>query len=328
MKTSQDIAEILSVCRMMYDYRADIAGLLMNKNRLDLFDLYTTLFFRIGHNEEDSTAISAAVGRMMINLEGFGSIRRDLYEDRVREYKETLLFMEEHGSETPLENPEVAKNAAAVANSLNIILEYAGCDAQVTTDFRKYIAEYKKQIDKNAADDDSRRLRLNITKLYYTIYTAAFQASLHDHSIPTILKMFFLFGYVDEELAGEENASYLYSIAESFTSSPENHVYTAYDWLKAIYRGEKEPSRNEFDMDYTAFVHEKKVTGKITAAQEAQLVKDKDKRVLFELENMFPLVNKITFGRITTFCPVFSDHNVLKDLSKSRSEERRVGKEC
>ncbi|WMC93175.1 Crp/Fnr family transcriptional regulator [Kineothrix sp. MB12-C1] len=317
MKTSQDIAEILSVCRMMYDYRADIAGLLMNKNRLDLFDLYTTLFFRIGHNEEDSTAISAAVGRMMINLEGFGSIRRDLYEDRVREYKETLLFMEEHGSETPLENPEVAKNAAAVANSLNIILEYAGCDAQVTTDFRKYIAEYKKQIDKNAADDDSRRLRLNITKLYYTIYTAAFQASLHDHSIPTILKMFFLFGYVDEELAGEENASYLYSIAESFTSSPENHVYTAYDWLKAIYRGEKEPSRNEFDMDYTAFVHEKKVTGKITAAQEAQLVKDKDKRVLFELENMFPLVNKITFGRITTFCPVFSDHNVLKDLSKS-----------
>ncbi len=32
---------------------------------------------------------------------------------------------------------------------------------------------------------------------------------------------------------------------------------------------------------------------------------------------MFPLVNKITFGRLTTFCPVFSEHNVLKDLEKS-----------
>ncbi|NLL76564.1 MAG: cyclic nucleotide-binding domain-containing protein [Clostridiales bacterium] len=317
MKASQDIAEIMSVCRIMYDYKADIARLLMNENRLDLFDLYTTLFFRIGQNEEDSTAIGAAVSRMMINLEGFSSIDHDLYKERVDSYKETLAFMEEHGSDTPMENPELAKHVAAADHSLDIILEYADCDPAVAADFRRYIEEYKKQIDKNAVDDDSRKLRMKITKLFYTIYTAAFQVSLHDKSIPTILKMFFLFGYVDEELAGLENVSYLYSIAENFHSSPENHVYTAYDWLKAVYYGEKEPSRNEFDIDYTAHIHEMKVTGKITAAQEALLAKNNARKVMFELENMFPLVNKITFGRISTFCPVFSEHNVLKDLSQT-----------
>lgn len=324
MKTSQDIAEIMSVCLIMYDYKSDIARLLMNENRLDLFDLYTTLFFRIGQREEDSTAISAAISRMMINMEGFGSIDHELYKERINAYKETLAFMEEKGSDVPMEDPELAKNAAAVEHSLDIILEYADCDPDIAADFRKYIEEYKKQIDKNAVDDDSRRLRMNITKLFYTIYMSAFQASLHDDSVPTILKMFFQFGYVDEELAGMENVSYLYSIAENFPSSPENHVYTAYEWLKAVYNGEKEPSRNEFDIDYTAHIHELKVTGKITAAQESLLSKNNAKKVIFELENMFPLVNKITFGRISTFCPVFSDHNVLKDLSQTLVTADRI----
>lgn len=324
MKTSQDIAEIMSVCLIMYDYKSDIARLLMNENRLDLFDLYTTLFFRIGQREEDSTAISAAISRMMINMEGFGSIDHELYKERINAYKETLAFMEEKGSDVPMEDPELAKNAAAVEHSLDIILEYADCDPDIAADFRKYIEEYKKQIDKNAVDDDSRRLRMNITKLFYTIYMSAFQASLHDDSVPTILKMFFQFGYVDEELAGMDNVSYLYSIAENFPSSPENHVYTAYEWLKAVYNGEKEPSRNEFDIDYTAHIHELKVTGKITAAQESLLSKNNAKKVIFELENMFPLVNKITFGRISTFCPVFSDHNVLKDLSQTLVTADRI----
>ncbi|WP_342759316.1 cyclic nucleotide-binding domain-containing protein [Kineothrix sedimenti] len=324
MKTSQDIAEIMSVCLIMYDYKSDIARLLMNENRLDLFDLYTTLFFRIGQREEDSTAISAAISRMMINMEGFGSIDHELYKERINAYKETLAFMEEKGSDVPVEDPELAKNAAAVEHSLDIILEYADCDPDIAADFRKYIEEYKKQIDKNAVDDDSRRLRMNITKLFYTIYMSAFQASLHDDSVPTILKMFFQFGYVDEELAGMENVSYLYSIAENFPSSPENHVYTAYEWLKAVYNGEKEPSRNEFDIDYTAHIHELKVTGKITAAQESLLSKNNAKKVIFELENMFPLVNKITFGRISTFCPVFSDHNVLKGLSQTLVTADRI----
>ena len=129
--------------------------------------------------------------------------------------------------------------------------------------------------------------------------------------------MFFQFGYVDEELAGAENASYLSSIAEHFPSNPEQHIYTAYEWLKAVYNGEKEPSRNEFDADFPAYVHELKTSGKITAAMEKEMVDDNREKVLFELNNMFPLVNKMTFGRITTFCPLFSEHNVLKELDKS-----------
>lgn len=324
MKTSQDIAEVMSVCRIMYDYKADIAQLLMNENRLDLFDLYTTLFFRIGQDKEDSTSIGAAVSRMMINLEGFGSIDRALYETRVSEYRENLTALEENGFETPSETEESIRHADVLTGSLDTILKYSECDEEISTNFRKYLEQYKRQIDKNATDDDSRRLRLSITKLFYKIYTAAFKISLNDENIPTILKMFFQFGYMDEELAGMENASFLYSTAENFPSDPEHHVYTVYEWLRAIYDGKKEPSRNEFDVDYAAHIHEMKVTGKITPAQEKQMAANKMQKVIFELENMFPIVNKVTFGRLTTFCPVFSEHNVLKDLSQSLVSANRV----
>lgn len=315
MKTSQDIAEVMSVCQIMCDYKADISHLLMNENRLDLFDLYTTLYFRIGQNKEESTSISAAIGRMMINLDSFGSIDHTLCETRIREYKENLAALEEPGSEPALADTDSVRHSASVAGSLDTILKYAKCDEKLSSDFRYYIEEYKKLIDKNATDDESRNLRRNITKLFYKVYAAAFQVSLTDNAIPVILKMFFQFGYVDEELAGAKNASYLYSVAAAFPSSPEQNVYTVYEWLRAIYDGKKEPSRNEFDTDYTGYIHELKVTGKITPAQEIQLADDSSKKVIFELENMFPLVNKITFGRLTTFCPVFSEHNVLKELS-------------
>lgn len=324
MKTSQDIAEIMSVCRIMYDYKADIAQLLMNENRLDLFDLYTTLCFRLGQDKEDSTAIGAAVSRMMINLEGFGSIDRSLYETRVSEYRDHLTAMEERGIEASSEEPAVIEYSDALSGSLHTILKYSKCDEATAESFLKYICEYKNQIDKNATDDENRRLRLSITKLFYKIYNAAFQVSLQDKEIPTVLKMFFQFGYVDEELAGMANASYLYSIAENFPSDPKNRVYTIYQWLRAIYDGKKEPSRNEFDMDYTAHIHEMKVTGRITAIQEKQMAVNKVQKVKFELENMFPLVNKITFGRLSTFCPVFSEHNVLKELNKTMVSAERI----
>ena len=41
---------------------------------------------------------------------------------------------------------------------------------------------------------------------------------------------------------------------------------------------------------------------------------DRVAKVRFELENMFPVVNKVTFGRLSTFCPVFSEHNIMKPM--------------
>ena len=80
------------------------------------------------------------------------------------------------------------------------------------------------------------------------------------------VKMFLYFGYVDEELAGLKNAVTLYRMAEAMSDHSDIGVYTFYDWLMAIFRGKKSPSRNEFDQDYSDYIHKQKVGGNITDA--------------------------------------------------------------
>lgn len=314
IKACRDVKNTLSVCRILADYQSDTAVLLLNENHLDFFDLYTSLLFRLGSKAKDSTAISAAISKLLIQLETEPSIDGDLLKKRVSEYKERLQALEENGfieEDTPAATEQ---EVASLTNSLDTILNYSKCELETASKFKELIAEYKKLIDKNDADDKSRRLRAKITKLFYEIYESAFFASLEDKKVPDIIMMFFLFGYMDEELAGMDNAAYLYSLVRNIPSDPAHGVYTAYDWFHAIYAGTKEPSRNEFDADYTAYIHEMKVTGKITEAKERALLQDRKGKTAFEIENMFTLVNKMTFGRVSTFCPVFSEHNVLKEL--------------
>ena len=40
LKASQDVYQVISVCRVLYDYKSEITNLLMNDNHLDFFDLY------------------------------------------------------------------------------------------------------------------------------------------------------------------------------------------------------------------------------------------------------------------------------------------------
>lgn len=316
MKTSRDVYDVISVCRVLYDYKSDITNLLMNENHLDFFDLYASLLYRIGSHADESTSLIAAISTMMIQLESQPSIDKEMYRQRVAEYKERLADLDSF-VETQEADSDKPKDVPEIHDSLNTILSYAQVDEETANDFRSVVNEYRRLNDKNNSDDASRKLRLHITKLFYQIYEKAFLRSLKDFEVPKTVQMFFNFGYVDEQLAGMDNAAYLYSIVDKLPSDPNRGVYTIYQWLRAIYEGRKSPSRNEFDTDFQAYVHELKISGKITAAEETAMLKDSKRQVLFELHNMFQSGNKITFGRISSFCPLFSEHNILKDLEKS-----------
>ncbi|MDE7283730.1 MAG: cyclic nucleotide-binding domain-containing protein [Lachnospiraceae bacterium] len=324
LNSSHDVRYVLSICRAMYEYKSEIAYLLMNENHLDFFDLYTSMLYRIGSHDADSTSIIAAISKMIIQLESQDSIDRVMYNKRISDYKEKLNSLDQL-AETHSEQTSTAE-VANLTDSLNAILSYAECSDETITNFRACIDKYNKMTDKNGSDDASRKLRLTITKLFYQVYSQAFIKSLTDSNIPKIVKMFFNFGYVDEKLAGLENAAYLYSIVDSLPSDPSRGVYTVYEWLKAVYEGRKVPSRNEFDNDYPAYVRELKINGKIAASEEANMLNDKKEQVLFELNNMVASVNKMTFGRISIYSPVFSESNVLKELPDSLVSADKIHK--
>ena len=201
-----------------------------------------------------------------------------------------------------------------LTDSLQTILSYSEAGEDFCSQFKELISQYQNMTDKNASDDNSRRLRQQITTSFYELYTLIFFKAAKDTSIPLPVRMFLYFGYVDELLAGTENTSYLCLLADRLSKESYSHTFTLYDWLIAILNGEREPSRNEFDEDFVKHLHTMKISGKISAEEEKAFADDTAKKVEYELKNMMPPVNKMTSGRISTFCPVFSAHNVLKAL--------------
>lgn len=312
LRTGTDIHSFFPLCDSMNDYLSENIRILMDESGIDLFDLFVSLVARLKPGTPDADKIKYHLEEMADYLIKEGHTDSKLIEARLNEFHNfeasfSVVETEEEKAEFTVVNSDLK-------DSLEIILEYSDVSEETALSTRKLLNQYKRMPDKGATDDASRKLRLELTNLFYEVYISAFQMSVMDKNIPTVLKMFFNFGYMDSELIGIDNANYLYNIAESYHGDETIGVYTIYEWFRAIFELKKEPSRNEFDTDYTAFLHEQKVAGKITTEIEHTLLKDPGERVMYELHNMFPIVNKVTYGRLSTFCPVLCESDIIKSL--------------
>lgn len=228
------------------------------------------------------------------------------------------VYEEEEELDLPDSMPEDddTEIPAELEDALEVILEYGKCDEELASSFIYGVESYRKLRDRDSTDDDVRALRNKLTTNFYKVYAHVFEQTLDSTSpTPAAVKLFLYFGFVDAKIAGAANSAYLLSIMDTWHGDPDNGIFTYYEWLAAIYYGEREPSRNEFDLDYPAYLRELKKNGDITARDEKSMLDSAIDKVYFEMENVFPIVNKMTFGRISTFCPIFSSHNVIKPLS-------------
>ncbi len=325
-KGSLDFRKNYTVLDEQYHYQEQIAKLYFNESNNDLFDFFTSLYYRLGPNCEDADQLYADINRMISQFKDEPSLNREQVASRIQSFKNNIATLSTPEEKGASEDAMAKTIISELSGSLNAILDFAGLDSDAASAFRQNVNAYKALPDKSGMDDESCRLRRRLTDQFYKLYSAVFERSVRSSSLPVVIKMFLYFGYVDEELAGSANCITLYNLANSMEDYSSFGVYPFYNWLLAVYHGKKSPSRNEFDEDYTDYLYKEKARGNLTAAQAGSLEKDPMARVNFELQNMFPQTNKITFGRVTTFCPLFSADNVLKDLNASFVTITKVSK--
>ncbi len=304
LKAYFDIRRLVSCCNEISEMDLKLAELIVNEDKKDLLECFSSLVHHTPQDDPSYPAIHEYMLKMSQAVERLPRINRTLLAVRCQEHDEKVADLES-GKVTGI---------AALHNSCETILQYSGCTSQLQETFNTALNAYKSLKDKNAVDDDARRIRKDLTAHFYKIYTNAFMQSLYGEKIPTVVKMFLEFGYMDEELAGEENAAYLYTLCKQLPTNPDSGIYSIYEWLTAIYKGQKAPSRNEFDQDYQTYLREQRAHGHLTAQEEAEALGNAEQRVLFELNNLFPSANKMTCGHIITFCPVFCKDQVIKPL--------------
>lgn len=204
------------------------------------------------------------------------------------------------------------------ADCLATILEYAQKSEEEIEEIRGKIAEFRDLPDIYATDDETRALRRWLTNMFFEVYEKAFFRSLEENEeeLDEILLMFFNFGFMDVQLVGEENANALYELTERLYLCRSAHVYTMYDWLKRIYIGDKEPSKSEFDLDYGAYLREQVKTGDLRKSDIPALMSNQVEKVKYELNNMFKSVNRVTYGRFSTYCPIIREDDFIKSVQE------------
>lgn len=312
-KCSLDFRKTYLSLEEQHRYLQKLGRFYFDETGNDLFDRYTALAYKLGADCEEITQIFSDIDRMIDTFQNDTKCDPSVLQKRINTYRDTAarLHVSSHQETSDVSDGPVPSE---LAGSLNTILDFTGVDLDISNSFRGHVQAYKSMPDKSSMDEDCNALRKALTEEFYVLYSLAFERTLSEPSIPMAVRMFLYFGYVDEELAGHDNAACLYSLTKLVADHSDSGVYTFYDWLLAIFRGDKAPSRNEFDQDYSDYIHKQKKGGNISDAELRALEENAMGKVNFELRNVFPSVNKMTFGRVTTFCPLFTADNVLKNL--------------
>ena len=211
---------------------------------------------------------------------------------------------------------------------LDRILVYSKAPVDKATDLKNAMVEYKKLSDRAGITDDHRKIRRQLAKVFYPIYEKVILQVIKQRTEPPIdVKMFLMFGLLDETIVTKEELQTLYGYAKSYKPDPTGHVMCAWEWLRKVYNLEVEPSRNEFDMDYPKYLRELRNNGEIDEEQEKKLLKSPRRRLHFELSNMFTIGNRMTFGRMSAFEPVFDDVNAIGSMENGYLYTEKINQE-
>lgn len=319
---ASDCQRLISLMSTLMQQQAEIYEMYLNESQKDLFHFYITLLLKGNLEEAECMSIESDLRFMLTNLEMSGMVNQDLLDTCTSQLEANLSLANSLQPSADFSSPaeKEAETDEAIdillKDSLNQLLAFSELDTNVCSEITSVMQLYKASFQQTISEDDIRRLRKKVTEQFNLLYKTIVKKSLPAEDLPPVVKMFLNYGYVDENLAGIENSRLLYRFCTAhLPASP--HVYTVFQWLKAIYEGKKEPSRNEFDEEYATMLQAAKAKGDITPAQQKEMLNDTLQKVDYELSHMFLQVNKMTFGRISIYCPVFTQDNLLKPLETS-----------
>ncbi|MFA9375330.1 MAG: cyclic nucleotide-binding domain-containing protein [Lachnotalea sp.] len=312
--------EIVEVYNLIISYVNKVKDALFAKDEDNLFMRHAELAFLINESNGDISLIWSRIK----NIADFVTKEKIIEQSALpilmghfqAKIKVGANFDNEETNLTRHYTMDQIKGAKVLAkDSLATIIEYSGISKEKGDKFKQYLTVYNSLADKFATIEEVDKLRKAITKQFYELYEIVFFKVEETKIAEPVIDLFLNYGYVDERFITESQLVYLFysNIEENKSEYP---IYTMREWLQEIYKGNVEPSKNEFDLDYIGVLREKKRTHHISETEEKAYLNDLKGRVSFEIANMFKAANRVTSGKILTFCPVLHKDLMIGGIEK------------
>lgn len=300
----------------MENYLSYNKDILLNDMQTDMFHLFFDMAIKLKSKKFEIAPAAKEIQVIAKIADKLGIYNPRTIIRRVKEFKE--YDFDNIGNDNNDVGSVVRKEMDILTEDcVGHILEYAGYSDDEVLEISNSIHQYEGLADPNSMDKEVYSLRKKLTTLFYDIYQRVFFRAVKDEtSLTPVLEMFLNFGFIDMSLIGEERAKELYDTVAHMDICNSEYIYTIYEWLKAIYRGKKETSKNDLDMDYQIYILDMLKNGRINKKQYEEMQSDRVKMVEFEIKNMFASCNKLTYGKISTFVPMLNKQDLIYNVDK------------
>lgn len=325
---------------VMYQFYEDTFKYLYDKGINNIFAMFSKLAMDVADAGGDISRIKKVLDKVIALIKEC----RDLVEDtlglefqydysRIVDICKVIDKKSEKASESTVDKKEdmlltyteaqINEAITDTKDSLKRILQFSGIETEKAEKFEKFLTVYRGLKDPYSTEDDVRKLRARITELFYEIYEKVFFNAENEETQTKLIDMFLNFGFIDENMIEQDKLVDLYYTDTSAWRGVIS-VYPLRQWLHAIYTGEKEPSKNEFDLDYTENLRELKKTQRMTKEEEESYLNDSVGKVKFELQNMVKSNNRMTNGQMLTFCPLIKGSDFITGVNNMYMSGEKV----
>ena len=214
----------------------------------------------------------------------------------------------------------------SLRGTLQQIIDFSEVPKDKLKEFLDAMNTFVRAKDRMSTDDEFRPLRRQIADGFYTLYRAVFLKILkEDQNLPKAVELFLNYGFTDERLLTKEQALELCRLDISTKNKYHCTMFTIPEWLFAVYTGKRQPSKNEFDMEYVETLREQKKLGEINAEEEKKLANDPMKKLEYEMQNMFRYNHRIVNGQPSVFVPVLCSEQMMSSPTKAAITKDRMG---
>ncbi len=304
------IAAMIMESMELIAYISDTFKFIINGNEPSLFRNMSELFMTLKNNGTYSNEIMEVIDSMVDEIN-----RTDLLFERNANDKLPInraSFEEMYcglisgdmksisqDEKARFTQEEILKNSQ---DTLRQILNYSTLEKDKEIKIVTAINEFINLQDKLSTSDEARICRRELTNLFYELYEDVFYVAYESDAIPKTIELFLNFGLLDERLLSEEQIISIYRLALD-QDDYNLKIYTVFEWLKLVYEGKKEPSKNEFDQEYSDYLRHLRKTESMTEEEEKARLHNPKERLHYEITNMFKVNNKIVHGQISSFVP-------------------------
>ena len=303
---------------ILSDYLA--AGLQMDKSIYDSSDMIGILNFIIDKIKEINVLYQTEYNHPL-------SFSIDEIQDKFERVHTALRLRDINTTHTSsVSGQAVVREGIPVEleNSAEQIVAYSNISSDKASLFLNALKAFRGLKDKMSDDDQVRNLRKDLTTGYFEIYEAVLKRVTLENNQDKLFHMFLTYSYMDEKLLSPRHIWTLYELTEKDTNHAEYSVFNMKNWLQMIYNKDRNPSVNEFAMDYFDIFREMVKHGELREQDRAKYESNKDGRLRFEVANMFKTNHKLCSTHFTTYFPILYDDVIVKDLNKALVTPARV----